>query len=280
MNTDRIILDNFIIRHPEDAARILERLKIEETALFLKEIPSELAVSIFKQLERYTAMKCLEILGAEQSATIVEKLPLQVVSVFLRRVNMELREAILILVSEEISLPLRRMLNYPADSAGALADPLVLTLPEDITIKEALQRVQKRPEKAIYYLYIVNRDQALTGVINMRELMLARPGDPLSAVMHTKVSRLSAELNFQAILNHPGWQEYHALPVVEENDVLLGAIRYETLRRIERESKKSRQQRQAIAASNALGELYQIGLSGLIRSATTPLKERSGGEMK
>lgn len=274
MNTERIILDNFITRHPADAARILERLNIEETALFLKEIPAGLAVGIFKQLERYSAVKCLEMLGAEQSAAIVERLPLQVVSVFLRRVKEELREAILGLVSEEISTPLRRMLNYPADSAGALADPLVFTLPEDITIKEALQRVQKRPEKAIYYLYIVNRNQALTGVINMRELMLARPGDQLSAVMHTKVARLSAGLNFEAILNHPGWQEYHALPVVEEGDILLGAIRYETLRRIERESKKSRFPRQAIIASNALGELYQIGLSGLIRSATTPLKDR------
>jgi Mg/Co/Ni transporter MgtE len=85
MNTDRIILDNFITHHPIDAARILERLKIEETALFLKEIPGSLAVVILNQLETYTAVKCLEILGAEKSATFVEKLPLQVVSVFLRQ---------------------------------------------------------------------------------------------------------------------------------------------------------------------------------------------------
>jgi hypothetical protein len=64
--------------------------------------------------------------------------------------------------------------------------------------------------------------------------------------------------------------------VVVESDILLGAIRYETLRCIEREIKKSSLPRHAIAASNALGELYQIGLSGLIRSATTPFKDRSG----
>lgn len=276
MNSERIILENFITHHPADAARILERLKIEETALFLKEIPGDLAVGIFNQLERYTAVKCLEMLDAEQAKVIVERLPLQVVSVFLRRIKKELREAILSLASQEISIPLRRMLSYPADSAGALGDPLVLTLPDDITVKEALQRVKKRLEGALYYLYIVNRNQALSGVINMRELMLARPGDQLSSVMHTKVACLSAELNFQAILNHPGWQEYHALPVVEESGILLGAIRYETLRRIERESRKNRLPRQAIAASNALGELYQIGFSGLIRSATTPIKDRSG----
>jgi len=275
MNSDRIILDKFITHHPADAARILERLPIEETAAFLKEIPSDLSVAIFNQLERYTAVKSLELIGPEQAAAIVEKLPLQVVAIFLRRLNKELRTEILRLVSEESSTLLRRMLNYPADSAGALADPLVLTVPEDLAIKEALQRVQKRPQKALYYLYIINRNQILTGVLTLRELMLAPPGEHLSRVMHPSVERLSADLDFQAILNHPAWQEFHALPVVDNTGVLLGAIDYETLRRIEKGGKRKRLPRHALNASVALGELYKIGVSGLVRSATIPLKDRS-----
>ena len=275
MNSDKIVINKFIENHPMEAVRLLERLKIEDIVLLLKEISTDHAVIIFKQLERITAAKCMETLGAEKSAAIIEKLPLQIVSVFLRQTEVEVREAIVAATSEEISVPLRRLLSYPADSAGALADPLVLSLPDDISIREAQRRILKSPEKTIYYLYVVKRDHVLSGVINLRELMLAEPAEQLTAVLHPNVARLSAELNFQAILNHPGWQEYHTLPVVEQNDIFLGAIRYETLRRIERESKKSRLPRQVVTAGNALGELYQIGISGLLRGATIPFKDLS-----
>ncbi|KAA3662106.1 MAG: magnesium transporter [Calditrichaeota bacterium] len=275
MSSDRIILENFITHHAADAARILEQLRIDETVAFLQEIPNELAMAIFNHLEHYTAVKSLELIGPEKSAAIVEKLPLQVVSVFLRRLNPELRKAILNLVTEKIAVPLRRLLGYPAESAGALADPLVLALPEDISIKEALRRVQKRPEKALYYLYILSRDHILTGVLTLRELMLARPTATISSVMHRSVVRLSAELDFGAILNHPAWQDKHALPVVDKSGILLGAIDYKTLRRIEKGSERKRLPQHALNASIALGELYTIGLSGLVRSATVPLKDRS-----
>ncbi len=276
MNSDRIIVESFIRHHPADAARILERQKSEEIAVLLQEIHVSLAVDTFSHLERYTAVRCLQIIDPTRAAAIVERLPLQIGSIFLRQVNKEVREAILRLVAEEVSIPLSRMLHYPQDRAGALADPKVLTLPDDLTIKEALQRVQERPENAIYYLYIVSRNQELTGVITLRELMLARPGDPLPTVMSTSVDRLSADLDFQAILNHPAWQQYHALPVVDNIGILIGAIHYETLRRIEKDNKKSILPRHAQTTSAALGELYKIGLYGFVRSTTTPLKHNSG----
>ena len=275
MNSDRIILHDFITHHPADAARILEQLKIEETALFLKGIPLGLAADIFNHLERYTAVKCLEILGAERSVAIIEKLPLQIASVILRQVKKEFREETLSLISEEISIPLRRMLNYPSDSAGALADPLVLTFSDDISVKEALLSLQKHPEKATYYLYIVNRQQKLVGVLNMRELMLARPDALVPTVMHLKVERLSAELGFKAILDHSGWSEYHAMPVVDNKDTLIGVIRYKTIHQIKADSEKVRQPHHALAASVALGELYKIGITGLIRSATAQIEYHS-----
>ena len=267
-NNDMVILAHFIEHHPSDVARILERLKIEDTVSLLKEIPVDHTVTVFQKLDRFTALKCLENLGTEKSAGIIETLPFGIASILLRQVNEELREAILGKLSDTVSLPLRRTLIYPANSAGALTDPMVLSLPDDITIKEAQRRVLKYPEKTIYYLYVVTREEILCGVINLRELMLAQPADQLKTVMNKDVTRLSAELTFQAILDHPGWQEYHTLPVVEKNDLFLGAIRYEMLKRIERESKRSRLPRQVIAAGNALGELYQIGLSGLLKSAS------------
>lgn len=275
MKSNLVLLDHFITHHPNDAAKILEQFKPDELRQFLEEMPDNLAVRIFNYLERFTAAQCLELMDKQKSAIVLEKLPLQVSSVFYRRLKNETKNSILNLMNKDKSFQLKRILNFPENSAGALADQLVLTLPEDITVKEAMKRVQKRPEQTIYYLYIINRQQALVGVVSIRELMLANHTQSLSAIMKKNISYIAADLNFKAILNHTGWQEVHAMPVVENDMVFIGVIRYETLRQIEMESKMTGFSKQAINTSNALSELYKIGFSGLIRSATTPLKINS-----
>jgi len=278
MNSDWILLENFIRNHPLEAARILERQGLEETASLFSELPVELATSLLKKMQSSTAVKCLELMPILDSAKILEKLPLDIVALFLRQVANTRREEILSKISEEIASLLRTMLLYPENSAGALADPLIFSLPEDITVEEALDRIRARPGTAIYYVYIVNRENILRGVINLRELMLAKSHAKLSGVMQTNVAALPAEFNLQAIINFPSWKNYHALPVVSASGLLLGAIRYETLRQIESEVKSRRLPRQVVAAGSALGELFQIGLSGLIQSATTKFIEPSREE--
>lgn len=269
------ILTHFIKNHPVDTVRILERQPIAEIVLFMKKISASLAVEIFKRLERYTAVKCLEMLDTGQSAAIIEKLPIEIASLLLRRMDKDRQESIIKMVKKEIAAPLGKILQYPADSAAAIMDPLIFTLPEDITVKEALKRVRNRPEKAIYYLYIVQRDHLLAGVINMRELMLAKAEDLLSYVMHSNVVSIPAEMNFSAVLNHSGWLEYHALPVVDHSGAFWGAIRYETIRRIEKDSRDKNTPHQITTTSSALGELYRIGFSGLIRGAANPYPRRN-----
>jgi len=267
MNTDLILIENFINNHPESAARILEDLPVKEIVAFIGEIKLDLAVQVFSNLEQYTATRCLEMLDEERSAKIIEGLPLENSAVLLRQINAERREPLLMLVSKELAIPLRRMLQYPEDTAGSLIDPIVLTLPEDITVGEGSKRLQENTEKAMYYLYVLRRDDTLAGVISMRELMLAQPKDQLKAVMQGNVERLSAEANIQTIIDHPGWLSYHTLPVVDPAGIFLGIIGSSKLRQIETRSQRRRLSRQAISAGNALAELYRIGMSGLIRSA-------------
>jgi hypothetical protein len=67
---------------------------------------------------------------------------------------------------------------------------------------------------------------------------------------------------------------YHTLPVVDRAGVFLGTIRYSTVRRIESDNQAQRISPQAIAASTALGDLYRIGLTGLVRSSSVGQSHR------
>ena len=278
MDSDLLISSRFIDEHPVDAARILEQLPIEDTAAFLKEVSPRLAAAVMGRMDSMTAARYLEWLGAKQAAGILGNLRLEIASLLLRRSDERTRETILDFVPREVAEPLRSVLNFSEDTAGALMDPRVFTLFDDGCVKEALKHMRKRPQHLIYYVYVLNRDQLFTGYTNLRELMLADPNAQIASVMHTDMGHLSPKLNRTAILEHPDWHRFHALPVVNGKGVLLGTLGYQTLRRLEHEENQGPRAESATEAGTALAELYRIGVVGLLKwVASTAGSPTEGG---
>lgn len=267
MNSDRILAEKFIENHPGVAARILETLPQTEVLALLNTVSLGQAVRIVSHLDRFSATRYLKLLDAHRAAELIEALPLDLAGALLRRLDPGDRSPLLDPLPAERSTLLRRLLAFPENSAGAIMDPNVLSVPVDIAVKEALRRVQQSPENAGFYVYVVGQNERLVGIIDMRELLAANPKDPLGEVIHTEVERISAEATARAILDHPGWQRFHDLPVVDRADTFLGVIHYAILRRITGESERQHLSRQAMIAGSALGDLYRIGLSALVRGA-------------
>jgi predicted transcriptional regulator len=120
----------------------------------------------------------------------------------------------------------------------------------------------------------VDREQQLAGVVNLRELMLADGKQPLADVMQRNVARIPIAADHPEILAHPAWRDVHALPVVDERNVFLGAIRYGTLRALESAYASSRQSKSPAALALSLGELYWLGVSQLLERLQSARPQR------
>jgi Mg/Co/Ni transporter MgtE len=182
-------------------------------------------------------------------------------------VNNDLRELILAKVPVQISSPLNKMLSFSTSSVGASMNPLVPTLPEDISIKDAKKRIKKHKQQLFHYIFITRRNNRFAGIVKLEDLINGDSGVQLGSIMNTDVPHLPASTDFLKILNHPGWIEYTALPVVDRLDNFLGAISHGDVRRIEN-AVKFKVPSQTTLTSNALGELYKIGLESLLYSAS------------
>ena len=127
------------------------------------------------------------------------------------------------------SEPIRRLLCHPEGTAGALMDPGVPALPGDISVIEARSLLKASSSRAMYYVYVVDRDNCLIGVLNLRQLMLTSSKQSLESLMRRPVSSLQSGADRTAILGHPGWRDLHALPVVDKGGRFLGVLRHETV---------------------------------------------------
>ena len=269
METEKLLAQSFTEEHPADAALILERLSDDEAAAYIEQLPPRLAAAVVQKMATSTGAECVARLSPQRFGQIVSILPLDVAAALLRRLAADRREDLLQQAPASIAPLLARLLRYPENCAGALMDSRVLALPEDITVSEALARVRRTPRHALYYLYVTDRQQKLVGVVNLRELMLAAPRDSLAATMRREVMSLTALSDRTAIINHPGWRDVHALPVVDDHEVFLGVLRYETLRRIEGETKSPLPAAGALDAVLTFGELCWVGLAGVLTDLTT-----------
>jgi magnesium transporter len=116
---------------------------------------------------------------------------------------------------------------------------------------------------ALYNVYVVDRQQHLVGVLNIRTLFSARPKGSVKSVMRGDLVYLRARTDLTAVTAHPAWLEFDALPVVDASGLFLGVIRHKTLRQLVRPATEGN------LATNlgvvvSLTELYWRGLAELV----------------
>jgi magnesium transporter len=223
----------FLEDHPDESARLLETLAPDAAAALLAHSPPALAADILRRLVPSFGVGCLDQLTREGAAATIEALPLGRAAGLLRRLDEERRAELLGALPTSTATALGRLLAYPEASAGGRMDPRVFTLPEDIRVADAVERLRARPEYAMYYLYVVDREQRLRGVLNYRDLLLANDEATLASVMRSPVVHLPATASGEALLAAPAWRVYLTLPDVDPDGILVGVVRAESLRDLE-----------------------------------------------
>ncbi|MGH7476560.1 MAG: magnesium transporter MgtE N-terminal domain-containing protein [Longimicrobiales bacterium] len=253
----------FLDSQPPRAAMTLEQMPVTQAVAVLRAVPAPSAAAVLREMTPPHAADCAGRLASEEAAGIVSVMVTDDAAAVVRAMEAEPRERLLAALPADTRADLARVLQYPPGTAGAVMDPSIVQLPDDVAVANARARLRRAGRGLLYYLYVVDREHRLVGVLDIPELLLARPRDPVSSVMHRDVTRLSAWLPVALVREHAGWHRYHALPVVDEADRLLGAIRYQTLRRLEREA-AGRGPDPALLTARALAELFQLGTRGLI----------------
>ena len=260
---DRLTLA-YVRSHPLEAARRLEALKAHDSAGLLASLPPEDVASVLEHCLPGPASKILTNLPLGMTSKIITELSTSSAIGVLRQFDDSLRMDLLERLEKAIGSSLRRAMRYPPHTAANLADPRVLTLPPDITIEEALSRTQLDVRNATYYVYVIDRDTKLEGLVTLKQLIANHAEHLIASIMTTKVVTLSAEASIDEILQHPQWARFHTLPVIDRWGTFLGALRYRTLRGIEQEHVQNPDPGPLSQALIQLWEVYSLAGIGIM----------------
>ncbi|MDI6827955.1 MAG: CBS domain-containing protein, partial [Armatimonadota bacterium] len=163
--------------NPAQRADIIENLDVETAADVLPEASPEIQAEIIEDIDPERASDILEEMDPDEAADILGDLPEERTEELLR--EMEPSEA----------KDVRELLSYEDETAGGLMTTDYVAIPSSMTAQQAIDylRELKPDAETIYYLYVVNEDKKLVGVISLRDLIVAEPDKPVSAFMITRV---------------------------------------------------------------------------------------------
>ena len=213
------------------AARTLETMPEEEVVEVLKTLPPALAAKAVRQLQVSYAAAVLRDAEADHFREIAAGLePYHAASIFMH-LPREARDRLLQHLPDKLKREIQEHLAYPENSVGRLMSTNFLVFRECIRVQEAIERIRALSAKRFpdSYAYVVDEQDHLKGVMNMRDLLLAAPDKTLESVMRKEVFALHCFVDREEAAMEFSKRRYFAAPVVDSDHRILGIIKAEQL---------------------------------------------------
>ena len=212
--------------HPADMALIYRYFNDEEQdTIFAMMPPSEESVEFLSELDESITVRLLDQITPQRMATILEEASSNEIAHLMGLVNEDYATAVIDLLQAEEQEKLEEIMAYPEDSAGILMYTDVFTLHEETKAIDAIAALQDQEEaEMVFYLYAVDTDGRLTGVVSLRNLVTTSSDTTLEDIMSRRVHSVRPETDQEEVARIVSQYNFLAVPVVDAEDQLLGII--------------------------------------------------------
>ena len=212
--------------HPADLALIFRYFNdTEQDSIFSSMSASEETVEFLNELDESITTRLIENETPSRLAEILEEASSNEQAYLMGLVNDKFAASVINLLQVEEQEELEEMMGYPEDSAGILMHTDVFTLHQDTKAREAIYALQDQEEaEMVFYLYTLDDDGRLTGVISLRDLVTT-PGDTmLKDIMSKNIQAVRPETDQEEVARIVSQYNFLAVPVVDSDEKLLGIV--------------------------------------------------------
>ncbi|QDT66125.1 magnesium transporter [Calycomorphotria hydatis] len=225
------------ILHPAGVAEVLSELPPADAWRILAYCPLPLRVQIFEFLTVPQQVQLVEGIDRKELSQLIEVMSSDDRADLLGRLDEELVEEVLPLIAQAERADIRKLLSYPEYSAGSIMTTEYASVPGNITVQEAIQklRVQAPKSETIYYVYVKDDERRLNGIVTLRQLILAKPTTLISDLMNRDVITMRVDEDQEDVAHQVSRYDFIAMPVVDEQHRLVGIITHDDVQDIIRE---------------------------------------------
>ncbi len=209
-----------------DLTSLYSHLNMRES-IWLTEclIQMGIASDVLEELPELQLKRILEDLSQSQLLVILQLSTPDLAAYFINHLEEEAASEILRALTPLRRSKISQFLNYPEDSVGRVMQTSVFALPINTTAGQALEMLRSyAQEESIYYIYCVNEENQLIGVISLRNLVMQSPNTSLEEIVKRDVISVTPTTSSEEVAKIVAAYDYIAIPVIDENRKLIGIV--------------------------------------------------------
>ena len=222
--------DILITMNPSDVAGLFSGLEEKQIPLLFRLLPKEQAAETFVEMEPdaqallirgFSDNELKEVVSelyVDDAADLVEEMPANVVRRILSQADPEMRSSI------------NQILRYPENSAGSIMTTEYVSLRPEMTVEEAILRIRHQgvDKETIYTCYVTAKDRTLTGLVTVKDLLLAEDDDtPIQELMITNLISVTTQTDQEEVARMFSKYNFLALPVVDGENRMVGIVTFD-----------------------------------------------------
>ncbi len=216
--------------HPATVAESLaDDFKVEDVWRILNSTTIAHQAEIFVYFPLEWQEQLVEGTGRPHMARLIEQMSHDDRADLLRHLDPKVMESLLRLVDEANRRDIATLVKYPENTAGALMTTDYAWLPANITAEQALERLrlQAPDSETIYYLYVLDDQRRLLGVVSLRELILAPRKANINDLMDTQPITVRVTDDREKVAQDMTRYDLLAIPVLDTDNRLVGIVTYD-----------------------------------------------------
>jgi magnesium transporter len=212
--------------HPVDLADILEELEGGQRVALFNALNTEKASDTLEEVEPRVQRQLVHAIEKERAATLINEMSPAQAADILGILPRDEAGAILKLIDQDKSSKVEHIIGEHNEQILLYASLELIRLPATTPAAEVLDRYRELAtgKNVVTYVYITDAANTLKGVVDLREIVAAEPGQTLGDIMTEHVIALPKDATLRDAMVLFERYNFRALPIKDENDQLLGAV--------------------------------------------------------
>lgn len=218
----------FLLHHPYDRATFYERADSELRHLMYQYLsPKEMAdvfeaielddedyEGLFKEMDANYAADLLSFMYTDDAVDVLNEL------------NKDQVASYLTIMDKDSARQIKNLLHYEEYTAGSIMTTEFVSIPKNSTVRSAMNILRNAAPNAetIYYLFVVDEDKHLSGIVTLRDLIISDEDTLISSIMNERVVSVSVGEDQEEVARIIKDYDFLAMPVVDVQNHLLGII--------------------------------------------------------
>ena len=209
-----------------DIADYLEEMEEEEVIKIFRILPKDKAADVFSYLEIDQQQSVITSLSDKDAGRIIDNMMSDDAKELMEEIPANVVKRLIANTSADTRKAINHLMRYPEDSAGSVMTVEYMDLKEHQTVAEAIQRIRKVgvDSETINICYVLDNTRTLVGTVALRYLLLSEPDAIIGDIMHRNVIAIHTQMDQEEVARQFKKYEFTAMPVVDNEDRLVGII--------------------------------------------------------